>query len=557
MKKIKQAIAILIAVALLIDPCMAAGSIKDVKAADTSASVYDQMKVTDIELNAGDLDKDALEVGNEGVKLITDVTVDVPEGWAVSEIEVGWYCVKYDDYYEYATGKYDVSAQPENHVYSVEYNLHKYMKADIYYLADIGVEFVEVGNEKNSVYLYGEPEDLYKVASASDPVKMEWELETEDDYIEVGDTDYTGTANYTIIKAGGKDNTAPKVTALKMNTTGTLKKNMATEINVTTKESGSGIQYIAMISVTDDWENEEMLVFEADGMEKYTGTRTLTLKSDSLSLNYRGSGKYYVYAVMLQDYAGNTAEYYIDDKGTYLVSEQYVQNEDGSADEVIQKIKTVKYNVCNGHVYRDFVTKATTSANGSIVKKCKYCDAVKSGSKTTISRIKTVKLSKTSFVYDGTVKKPTVSVFDANGNKIAAKNYTVTYPTGRKNVGEYKVKIVFKNNYKGTVYKTFTIKPKGTSITSTAAGTKKFTVKWKKQATQTTGYQIRYSTTSDFKSYNSKIVSNKNTTSTTIKNLKAGKKYYVKVRTYKTVKVNGVNKKIYSAWSGVKTVKTK
>ena len=342
-----------------------------------------------------------------------------------------------------------------------------------------------------------------------------------------------------------------------MNITGTLNKNVATEINVTVKESGSGIHSIAVLSVTDDWEGEEILVFEADGMEKYTGTQILTLKSDSTSLKYRSSGKYYVYAVMIQDYAGNIAEYYINDNGTYLVSEQYVQNEDGSSDEVIQKVKTVRYNVCNGHVYRNVVTKATTAANGSIVKKCKYCDAVKSGSKTVISRIKTVKLSKTSYVYDGTVKKPTVSVYDANGNKIAATNYTVTYPTGRKYVGEYKVKIVFKNNYKGTVYKTFTIKPKGTSIASTSAGTKKFTVKWKKQATQTTGYQIRYSTSSDFKSYNSKIVSNKNTTSTTIKNLKAGKKYYVKVRTYKTVKVNGVNKKIYSAWSGVKTVKTK
>jgi len=201
--------------------------------------------------------------------------------------------------------------------------------------------------------------------------------------------------------------------------------------------------------------------------------------------------------------------------------------------------------------------KATTTANGSNVKKCKYCDAVKEGSKVTISRIKNVKLSKTSYVYDGKVKKPEVSVYDAKGKEIDSKNYTVTYPSGCKNAGEYKVKIVFKNNYKGTVYKTYTIKPKGTGISSTTAGTKKFTVKWKKQATQTTGYQIRYSTGSSFKSYNSKIVSNKNTTSTTIKNLKAGKKYYVKVRTYKTVKVNGESKKIYSAWSDVKTVKTK
>ena len=40
---------------------------------------------------------------------------------------------------------------------------------------------------------------------------------------------------------------------------------------------------------------------------------------------------------------------------------------------------------------------------------------------------------------------------------------------------------------------------------------------------------------------------------TTVKKLKAKKKYYVRIRTYKTVK----GKKVYSSWSGVKSVKTK
>lgn len=36
-----------------------------------------------------------------------------------------------------------------------------------------------------------------------------------------------------------------------------------------------------------------------------------------------------------------------------------------------------------------------------------------------------------------------------------------------------------------------------------------------------------------------------------------GKKHYVRVRTYKTVKFNGKNYNIYSAWSDTKTVTTK
>ena len=166
-------------------------------------------------------------------------------------------------------------------------------------------------------------------------------------------------------------------------------------------------------------------------------------------------------------------------------------------------------------------------------------------------------LSKTSYIYNGKVKKPSVTVKDSKGKKISSSNYTVSYSSGRKNVGKYTVTIKFKGNYSGTVKKTFTIKPKATTISKVTAGKKAFTVKWKKQATQTTGYQIQYSTSSKFKGAKTVTVSKNKTTSKKISKLKAKKKYYVRIRTYKTVKVNGKNTKIYSGWSKVKTVKTK
>ncbi len=49
------------------------------------------------------------------------------------------------------------------------------------------------------------------------------------------------------------------------------------------------------------------------------------------------------------------------------------------------------------------------------------------------------------------------------------------------------------------------------------------------------------------------IIKKKKATKTTIKKLKVKKKYYVRVRTYKTL--NG--KRVYSSWSKVKTAKTK
>ena len=77
---------------------------------------------------------------------------------------------------------------------------------------------------------------------------------------------------------------------------------------------------------------------------------------------------------------------------------------------------------------------------------------------------------------------------------------------------------------------------------------------WKKQTEETTGYQIQYSTNKNFTSGNKTVNITKNkTTSKSISKLKAKKKYYVRIRTYK--KVNG--KKIYSSWSNSKSVKTK
>ncbi|MGN0521330.1 MAG: leucine-rich repeat domain-containing protein, partial [Eubacterium sp.] len=109
-----------------------------------------------------------------------------------------------------------------------------------------------------------------------------------------------------------------------------------------------------------------------------------------------------------------------------------------------------------------------------------------------------VTLSNTSYVYDGKVKKPSVTVKTANGKTISSKYYDVVYDPDRKNPGTYTVTVTFKHQYVGTIKKSFTIKPKSTSISSVTAKSKGFTVKWKKQSSQTTGYEIQYSTSSKF-----------------------------------------------------------
>ena len=203
------------------------------------------------------------------------------------------------------------------------------------------------------------------------------------------------------------------------------------------------------------------------------------------------------------------------------------------------------------HTYVTTVTKATVRKNGSIVKKCSGCGEI--ASKEVIFYPKTVTLSKTSYTYNGKSQKPSVSIKGANGKKIASSNYKVTYASGRKNVGSYTVKITFRGNYTGTISKKFTINPKGSTISSLSAKSGAFTAKWKKQSAQTTGYQIQYAVSSSFKNAKIVTISSAKTVSKTISRLGKKKKYYVRIRTYKT----SGKTKYYSAWSKAKSVKTK
>ena len=120
------------------------------------------------------------------------------------------------------------------------------------------------------------------------------------------------------------------------------------------------------------------------------------------------------------------------------------------------------------------------------------------------------------------------------------------------NVGKASLIIKGKNKYAGSKTVYFTIGPKGTTISGLKSLSKGFKVTWKKQTTQTSGYDIIYSSKSDFSTYAIKTVAGNGNYVKSITGLRAYKKYYVKVRTYKMV--DGV--KYLSAWSKVSTVIT-
>lgn len=207
------------------------------------------------------------------------------------------------------------------------------------------------------------------------------------------------------------------------------------------------------------------------------------------------------------------------------------------------------------HTPVDKITKATLDTNGSKKTYCSVCNY--QINETTIYAVGKIKLANDKVTYTGKNISTKVIVEDCNGKAIPKSEYTIDMPSNIYKAGEYTITVTFNgNNYMGSKKLTLTVKPKKPVIKSVSSKKSKIaSIKWNShKADECSGYEIQYSTNNKFKNGVKKVsVTNYKTTSKQIKKLTGGKKYYVRIRSYK--KVSG--KKIYSDWSKVKAVKVK
>lgn len=161
---------------------------------------------------------------------------------------------------------------------------------------------------------------------------------------------------------------------------------------------------------------------------------------------------------------------------------------------------------------------------------------------------------KNGFTYTGKDIHPKIKI------NLDPANYTIVYPKDCKSVGVHTLTVKAKGTgYRGSKKMTFKIIPSRTPLKKLTGAKKSIKVTWKKcvkkmNKTRITGYQLQFATNAKFTT-NVKTVTVKGykKVARTVKGLKAKRKYYVRIRTYKTVK-----KVTYrSKWSAAKTVKTK
>ena len=193
--------------------------------------------------------------------------------------------------------------------------------------------------------------------------------------------------------------------------------------------------------------------------------------------------------------------------------------------------------VYTGTVTKEFTIKEAKKKNIGLT--CKKIFTKKYGDKAFSLQAKAVKGAK--ITYKTSDKK--VAVVDKKG-KVTIKGTGIATITVKATASGYNAK---------TLKVTVKVSPSKASAPSlkTFRG-RKLKVSWKRDG-RATGYQVQYCTSRAFKKGVKTITISKNKTLTkTIPKLARGKRYYVRVRAYKSVKVNKKTQKLYGAWSSVK-----
>ncbi len=319
-----------------------------------------------------------------------------------------------------------------------------------------------------------------------------------------------------------------------------------TEYAYTGKDIGPGV------SIVDD--TGRKLIYKTDYTLTYAPGRT-------------EPGEYYIDVNYIGNYSGSVRVYFIIKEPVTLIAKLSAQTYYYTGKDIGPGVtvktsdgETLKYKTDYMLVYDEGRTEVGTysvivnyiGAYAGVPSETLYFDIVdKPASQFT------VKPSAWSYYYTGKDIGPGITVTDSSGRKLVYKtDYTLTYDEGRTKVGRYSITVNYIGNYSGSQTIYFYIIPKQVSIKSLTKNLldQSFTVDWYTQKEEITGYNVQYSQHSDFSGGVTLTFDNPSASSVTRTKMGKNKTYYVRVRTYKNVVVDGRQTTLFSGWSAVKSV---
>ncbi len=210
------------------------------------------------------------------------------------------------------------------------------------------------------------------------------------------------------------------------------------------------------------------------------------------------------------------------------------------------------------HTFDDYILPSNCVEKGYSCKKCTVCGLEKE--KTAFTELgdheyRVTKSRPATCTVFGYIKyaciycnKSYIDTLDATGHSyVSSKAEPATFKKAGKTEGTYC------KNCGEILIKQYTVDKLGSpKLSKLRKGRKRLTAFWN-SVYGVDGYQLQYSLKKNMKKSKKKTVKNPNKIKLTVKKLKSGKKYYVRIRAYKII--NG--KRVYSKWSPKKTIKTK
>ena len=220
------------------------------------------------------------------------------------------------------------------------------------------------------------------------------------------------------------------------------------------------------------------------------------------------------------------------------------------------------------HDYAESVIKPKANAVGYTLHTCKGCsESYKSNYTAPTGKISGLKCaSRTATAQKFTWTKMSgakgyqIQLLNSANKQVAIKTLSAnSFTFSKLTAGTlYKARVRFyitadgKNYYSAwSAVVTSPTLPAASSLTKLTPAKKAFTAQWKKVAV--TGYQLQYATNAKFTKATTKTLKGAAKVKLAIKTPRGGTRYYVRVRTFKTIG----GKNYYSTWSGAKAVTTK